>query len=209
MFKLPILIVSCVLILTGGAANANTLEYFNISGTFGEEFACINGGCGPITPFSGLGVSGTFVLDVDNGDYSVTLNVPGVPQYSGTGAVSGIGLGNFYAASGGDLFEIWIPPLFNSYANFIEYTGGPIGGGHSPFDDGSTWAATPWTVTCNGPFGPTTCAVALSDLVGTKSPEVSGTPLPAALPLFATGLGGLGLFGWRRKRKNAAAIAAA
>jgi hypothetical protein len=34
------------------------------------------------------------------------------------------------------------------------------------------------------------------------------TPLPAALPLFATGLGGLGLFGWRRKRKNTAAVAA-
>jgi hypothetical protein len=28
------------------------------------------------------------------------------------------------------------------------------------------------------------------------------TPLPAALPLFATGLGGLGLLGWRRKRKT-------
>jgi hypothetical protein len=27
------------------------------------------------------------------------------------------------------------------------------------------------------------------------------TPLPATLPLFATGLGGLGLLGWRRKRK--------
>ena len=26
------------------------------------------------------------------------------------------------------------------------------------------------------------------------------TPLPAALPLFATGLGALGLLGWRRKR---------
>ena len=26
-------------------------------------------------------------------------------------------------------------------------------------------------------------------------------PLPAALPLFATGIGGLGLLGWRRKRK--------
>ena len=35
------------------------------------------------------------------------------------------------------------------------------------------------------------------------------TPLPAALPLFAGGLGALGLLGWRRKRKNAAAIAAA
>jgi len=29
------------------------------------------------------------------------------------------------------------------------------------------------------------------------------TPLPAALPLFATGLGVLGLLGWRRKRKAA------
>jgi hypothetical protein len=35
----------------------------------------------------------------------------------------------------------------------------------------------------------------------------TATPLPAALPLFATGLGALGLLGWRRKRK-AAALAA-
>jgi hypothetical protein len=34
------------------------------------------------------------------------------------------------------------------------------------------------------------------------------TPVPAALPLFATGIGALGLLGWRRKRKNTAAIAA-
>ena len=33
------------------------------------------------------------------------------------------------------------------------------------------------------------------------------TPLPAALPLFASGLSALGLFGWRKKRK-AAAVAA-
>jgi hypothetical protein len=30
---------------------------------------------------------------------------------------------------------------------------------------------------------------------------LTATPLPAALPLFVTGLGGLGLLGWRRKRK--------
>jgi uncharacterized protein (TIGR03118 family) len=35
------------------------------------------------------------------------------------------------------------------------------------------------------------------------------TPIPAALPLFATGLGALGLIGWRRKRKSAGATAAA
>jgi hypothetical protein len=34
------------------------------------------------------------------------------------------------------------------------------------------------------------------------------TPLPAALPLFATGLGAFGLLGWRRKRKVMAALAA-
>ena len=34
-------------------------------------------------------------------------------------------------------------------------------------------------------------------IVGT----VPSVPLPGALPLFATGLAGLGLLGWRRKRK--------
>jgi hypothetical protein len=33
---------------------------------------------------------------------------------------------------------------------------------------------------------------------------VTATPLPAALPLLATGLGALGLLGWRKKRKPAA-----
>jgi hypothetical protein len=42
-----------------------------------------------------------------------------------------------------------------------------------------------------------------------SAPSVSTTPLPAALPLFATGLGALALLRWRRKQKNAAAIAAA
>jgi len=37
--------------------------------------------------------------------------------------------------------------------------------------------------------------------------EPTPTPLPATLPLFATGLGVLGLLGWRRKKK-AAALAA-
>jgi hypothetical protein len=38
--------------------------------------------------------------------------------------------------------------------------------------------------------------------------ESSVVPLPASFPLFASGLGALGLLGWRRKRKKVAAIAA-
>jgi len=36
-------------------------------------------------------------------------------------------------------------------------------------------------------------------------PPTAATPLPAALPLFASGLGALGLLGWRRRRKAQAA----
>jgi hypothetical protein len=38
--------------------------------------------------------------------------------------------------------------------------------------------------------------------------DAVATPIPAALPLFASGLGALGLIGWRRKRRAAAAIPA-
>jgi hypothetical protein len=34
-----------------------------------------------------------------------------------------------------------------------------------------------------------------------QTAESAATPVPAALPLFVTGLGALGLLGWHRKRK--------
>ena len=38
------------------------------------------------------------------------------------------------------------------------------------------------------------------------SPDVHSVPVPAALPLFATGLGVMALLGWRRKRRAALAV---
>jgi hypothetical protein len=42
-----------------------------------------------------------------------------------------------------------------------------------------------------------------SDGIGNSLPDASATPLPATLPLFATGAGMLSFFGWRRKKKSA------
>jgi hypothetical protein len=39
-------------------------------------------------------------------------------------------------------------------------------------------------------------------VMGTSTFEADVVPLPATLPLFATGLGAFGLLGWRRKRKS-------
>jgi hypothetical protein len=48
-----------------------------------------------------------------------------------------------------------------------------------------------------------------SSIQGFGAGDLSQTPLPAALPLFATGLGGMGLFAWaRRKWKRTVATAA-
>ena len=47
----------------------------------------------------------------------------------------------------------------------------------------------------------------ISDIKVTENLAVSTTPLPAALPLFATGLGAVGLLARRRKRKAARAAA--
>ena len=55
-------------------------------------------------------------------------------------------------------------------------------------------------------LGDTTCSVVTGDNIIVRA--VSPVPIPAAFPLLASGLGGLGLLGWRGKRKTAAAIVA-
>jgi hypothetical protein len=54
-------------------------------------------------------------------------------------------------------------------------------------------------------FDCTTKCTAAFALSPTNVKLAPTTPLPAALPLFATGLGAMGLLGWRRKRKQAVA----
>jgi hypothetical protein len=50
---------------------------------------------------------------------------------------------------------------------------------------------------------PTAATISNGSYTGTL---ITATPLPAALPLFATGLGAIGLFGWRKKRQIASRV---
>jgi len=55
----------------------------------------------------------------------------------------------------------------------------------------------------NNPLGASRPMIYLPDGIGLQG-QTAVTPLPAALPLFATGLGVLGMLSWRRKRKAVA-----
>jgi hypothetical protein len=59
----------------------------------------------------------------------------------------------------------------------------------------------------NTEFGFEFSNTGLVDLNLTSNFVQAATPIPASLPLFATGLGALGLVGWRRKRKARAGVA--
>jgi hypothetical protein len=70
------------------------------------------------------------------------------------------------------------------------------------YDHSAVAAVDPYFDLSNLPDGVT---FLISNGIGNELPNA--TPIPAALPLFASGLGALCLLGWRRKKK-AAALAA-
>ena len=76
---------------------------------------------------------------------------------------------------------------------------GYAGGGLCSFD-------APCGPDDEGLFWATAYRTSNTSAIGLQTGQLTAeTPLPAALPLFATGLGALGLLGWRRKRKAALA----
>jgi hypothetical protein len=90
----------------------------------------------------------------------------------------------FYVIDSTNTYGFYLPDFFRT--SFIGFAGGT-------FTDGTIG------------HGLDASIIDASSLTVTFTAETSATPLPAALPLFATGLGALGLLGWRRKRKAQAA----
>jgi hypothetical protein len=173
-------------ILTVGATRANAVAFnFNFSGpgisangTFDATSAFPNF---PSCPFLTCdatvdGISGTF-----NG-FSMTLLPSGTVCQDGRTPCN----------PSNPPFN---PPFANDNAGLVNNNS------LSPDGDGIGFSANGVDYNLNidiqvcGPSGCTTLT-SYSAVAGTT------TPIPTALPLFATGIGALGLLGWRRKRKT-------
>jgi hypothetical protein len=132
-------------------------------------------------------VDGTVTLPSSaNGTYAassvvVTSNTPGV----GLGEYVGNPNPNTFLVSGGnitdaDFLDFGVfnsPPAVVCCALRFELVSGVLSGDMTVINSGIAVAQNPVTFT------------------------LQAAPLPAALPLFVSGLGALGLLGWRRKRK--------
>jgi hypothetical protein len=148
-------------------------------------FASFSGGVGNIEPSFGSAGVGVGNLDVYTG-------APSTPASFGSGGLtepsntSG-GLVEYDASAG----TLAVPEGYVSNALLSAST--------STYDSATfaTLGATPGTYVWTWGTG--------ADQSFTL--EIGATPLPATLPLFATGFGALGLLGWRRKRKAQTVVA--
>jgi hypothetical protein len=200
MRQLGIVAAAAVSVLLSAiSANASTVTY-DIDFTAGPfNASSLDGGIPGTPPTS---VSGSFALTIDtsqpytNETAGITLNSLGV------------------TASEGLAFTYpFTVPLYSDVLVIggSSPTAGTVGGGTNNFYlQIADFSTTPTFLQ----FGYTVADAAddyfyTSQGDGSVSVTLAPTPLPAAFPLFAAGLGAMGLIGCRRKRKNAAALAAA
>jgi hypothetical protein len=141
---------------------------------------------------------------------------------SNTGAATLIGptlLGNFMSTGSDTLYETGLNYLssINTTTGAATLVGFPNVGYIDVVAEGGTIYAVSEDLKIYTLNNSNDAATFLSNVSGTSSffwglaPDSppAATPLPAALPLFATGLGVMGLIGWRRMRKNTTAFAVA
>jgi hypothetical protein len=198
--------------------------------TSGGEFDSLN----TIEPYyygcpsgCGLGTAYALVFTFDSPPGSLTTTSASQTITGGGTAVLTInGHKLFFTGALGSLDTVGIngsPPNFNfsqgsDDVGFFRYARQSVGSAHMQllpvFTNVSLYTFVSGDTTPQGSVaydvGPNTINLGLTPTTITVTAnEVGQTPLPAAFPLFATGLGVMGLLARRRTRKNAAAIAAA
>jgi hypothetical protein len=166
------------------AANAITID-------IGQ--AVVGGGAGFI------GGDSKIKFDANITQESATFTLPSIPSQQYAIEVTG------HNDSSASFFQFLIDADGPGLGGFVQIGGDFNFGGFSTvtlptFTDLGT---SDFFRIVNGGTGNTAGQITGLSLVDPPGP----VPLPAALPLFATGLGVMGLFGWRRKRKGVGAIA--
>ena len=173
-----------------------------------------------------IGLGGTPTLSSQNGTLiTVTstsgpyVTAGGPPTHWGVGASGGnivLETAGAFAVGGQPINMIIGPPAAGG--NYTHANASITNGNFSPYiNQVGTFVILDSSIT-NGTdltntvvaflFGTTPDFTRTATFTGSTPPGGSGlgtTPLPAALPLFAGGLGALGLLGWRRKRRAQAA----
>lgn len=163
--------------------------------------------------FTGWTTSGNFEFtQVVSGPFSPYSGAQDGTFYVTAGPVGSLGfLSQTFADVAGEPLVIsgWLNAVGDDPSEFtVSFNGTPLVDLLDPNTSG-VWQQGSFNVTATGSdtltigFQDDPAWIAFDNLSVT-----SATPLPAALPLFASGLGALGLLGWRRKRKKAQAIAA-
>ncbi len=163
-------------------------------------------GSGDVTSITGLDVGGSFFdIAFIHGGEGLSYNdayTPDTPHYANAEAAAGA------IVSFLNSFDP-LPKISGTIDPEYGYTGFQI-----PFALAPTYVQVFYANTNCNSSTPRYCTNPMDTFSPTRlNPSVYAwvelypTPLPATLPLFATGLSGLGLLGWRRKRK-AAALAA-
>jgi hypothetical protein len=183
---------AAALALSVGTAKSDTITIFDVSATF------VSTGTGACP---GCTLGGKVVIDVTNGLFEpgneVTMagEPPSVGPFSVPigGILFGVSLGQSH------VLENQLNLIFpNTGSSLVGYPGGPICGTDTSLSLGGDCLVHNAQPLFSSIQYVQSGTVQVWDIAsGSLTPE----PLPAALPLFATGIGGLGLLGWRRKRK--------
>jgi hypothetical protein len=176
--RLNYLAVICALVLTVGQANADTFAVFKATGTFTESSL--------VFP-----LGGSLTVDITSGAFSnASLTLVGEPW---TNIIS----------QGPDA----VAPYYDLTVQtpFVNTGCTPLSSCHDTLQlvistSPSLLVTDQGGLIVSGSAGLRDAGITINLVAG----ELSPVPLPAALPLFATGLGVLGLFAWRRKRNNTA-----
>ena len=193
MFKYLAAPAALMLVMSSTGAKADVITQFNITEPFGGPFAFIEGG-GNIDNAPEVDVGGNLMINVTTGqivssDVTATNVAEGSPStfstiHSVTADVSNTGIDvTLFDSLNLDEIVLDIP-----VTTFIGYAGGEI--------DGSQGSDT---IVGNGSHDTPFYSLGAAQLV--PVPNVSTTPVPAALPLFGTGLVFIGTLARRKKRK--------